>query len=150
MTRPRKPRRTVRRAKALRRELTPPEVRLWEALRTKRGNLRFRRQHPAGPYVLDFFCARANMAVEIDGFAHDTADRPRRDERRDVWLADRRIDTLGVPASDVLRDPAAVADAILATAQERMRGFGKAPPSGADAPATSPSQVDGEDKEWDQ
>lgn len=150
MRRALKPRRTVRRAQAERRDLSLPEVRLWEVLRTKPGSLRFRRQHPAGPYVLDFFCARANLAVEIDGFAHDTADRPMRDERRGTWLAERRIDTLRVPAIDVLRDPVAVAEAVVAIAQERLRRFRKTPPSGADAPATSPSQFDGEDKELDE
>jgi very-short-patch-repair endonuclease len=43
-------------------------VRLWNRLRTRlRGQPVFRRQHPIGPYVLDFYCAKANLAIEIDG-----------------------------------------------------------------------------------
>jgi len=94
--------------------------------------------------VLDFFCARANLAIEIDGFAHDTGDRPERDARRDAWLRDRRIDTLRVLATDVLRDTAQVVEAIVAVVDERLALFGKAPPSPLRA-ATSPSQVDGEE-----
>jgi very-short-patch-repair endonuclease len=36
--------------------MTPPEIRLWQILRTRPAGLKFRHQHPAGPYVLDFLC----------------------------------------------------------------------------------------------
>jgi very-short-patch-repair endonuclease len=143
--RPDKPGATVRRAKRLRREMSLPEVKLWQILRTLPGGHRFRRQHPAGPFVLDFFCARANLAIEIDGFSHETGDRPMRDEARDAWLRERRIDTLRIPAADVLRDAAEVTEAIVQVVGERLALFGKAPPSALGA-ATSPSQVDGEEK----
>ena len=54
-------------AQRLRREMTPPEKLLWQALRRDQLGHRFRRQHPVGPYVLDFFCARAGLCVEVDG-----------------------------------------------------------------------------------
>ena len=142
--RPTKPEPSVKRAKRLRRELSLPEAMLWQVLRGSPNGHRFRKQHPAGPYVLDFFCARANLAVEIDGFAHQTGDRPIRDIGRDAWLAERRIDTLRIPASDVLRDAVEVAGSIIAVVEARLASFGKAPPSALRA-ATSPSQVDGED-----
>jgi very-short-patch-repair endonuclease len=44
----------------------------------------FRRQHPIGPYVLYFYCAKAKLAVEIDGASHDMGDRPHHDLRRDA------------------------------------------------------------------
>jgi very-short-patch-repair endonuclease len=141
--RPAKPAISVRRAKRFRRELTKPEFQLWQILRTSPGGHKFRKQHPAGPYILDFFCARANLAIEIDGFAHDTGERPERDARRDAWLHEYRIDTLRIPASAVLNDVIDVVNAILVTAEERMLRFGKAPPSSL-RDATSPSQVDGE------
>jgi very-short-patch-repair endonuclease len=122
-----------------------PEVKLWQILRTSPNGHRFRRQHPAGLFVLDFFCARANLAIEIDGFSHDTGDRPRRDENRDAWLRDLRIDTLRIPAADVLRDAIEVAGAIVRVVEERLARFGKEAPPSALRAATSPSQVDGED-----
>ena len=145
MNRPAKPARTVRHAIRLRREMSLPEVLLWNHLKGSPQGLRFRNQHAAGDYVLDFFCARAHLAIEIDGIAHDMGDRPERDVVRDAWLAEHRIDTLRIPARDVLADPAEVAESIVRLAAERLVRFGKTPPSALRA-ATSPSQVDGEDR----
>ncbi len=80
-----------------------PEVLLWQAIRGRRlEGIRFRRQHPLGPYVLDFYCPEHAVCVEVDGAAHRTEDRPRRDAARDAWLAARGIRTLRLPASVVL------------------------------------------------
>ena len=142
MKRPPKPARTVRRAGQLRRTMSLPEVLLWRELR--QSGLHIRKQHSAGDYVLDFFCARANLAIEVDGKAHDMGDRPRHDAARDRWLEERRIDTLRVPARDVLRDPVVAAEAIVAEVEARLVRFGKDPPSALRA-AVSLSQVDGEE-----
>ena len=82
-----------------------PEVVLWQLLRGGRlGALRFRRQHPIGPYILDFYCPAVRLAVELDGTAHDHPERAKRDRRRDAWLAARDIAVLRVRAQDVLED----------------------------------------------
>jgi very-short-patch-repair endonuclease len=82
-----------------------PEVVLWDSLRGRRlDGLRFRRQHSIGPYILDFYCASAKLAVEIDGIAHDFAEGARHDERRDAWLTERGVRTLRFTAADVLDD----------------------------------------------
>ena len=127
--RPSKPARTVRRARELRKDMTLPERLLWQLLKTSPNGLKFRRQHPAGTYILDFFCARANLAIEIDGFAHDTADRPERGTARDAWLAAHQIECLHIPAHDVLRNADAVAAAIVSFAEHRLTIMGKAPAS---------------------
>ena len=112
------PRESIRRARRLRRELSPPEARLWIALRGRNlEGLKFRRQHPIGPYVLDFYCDSAKLAVEIDGYAHATADRPSRDERRDAWLSSRGILTLRIDARDVRDEFDGVVGLILAIAR---------------------------------
>jgi very-short-patch-repair endonuclease len=101
----RAPNKTFSRARELRRQMSLPEVVLWQVLRKGRlAGLRFRRQHPIGPYILDFYCPSARLAVEVDGFAHDTAPRVRHDESRQAWLTQRRVTILRIPASDVLRD----------------------------------------------
>src|SRR5579883_2615614 len=72
----RAPKMTIHSARHLRRALAMPEVRLWNRLRKRiPGHPVFRRQHPIGPYVLDFYCTTARLAVEIDGISHDMADR---------------------------------------------------------------------------
>lgn len=101
----------IDKARDLRRDMSLPEVQLWQALRgEKLGGLRFRRQHPIPPYVLDFYCAGVRLAVEIDGDSHDG--RAAQDARRDAFLLELGIRTLRVPARDVLNDLPAVTDHI--------------------------------------
>ncbi|WP_052282350.1 endonuclease domain-containing protein [Kluyvera genomosp. 1] len=72
-------------AQQLRRQLTPQERRLWYLLRNRRfAHFKFRRQHPVGPYFLDFACCRVHLAVELDGGQHDA--RAGYDARRTAWL----------------------------------------------------------------
>lgn len=98
-------------ARRLRRELSLPEKLLW--VRIRRGDLHFRRQHPIGNYVLDFYCPTAKLAVEVDGQAHDFGDRPQRDDRRANWLKAQGIDVLRIAAKEVLRDPDEIAEAVI-------------------------------------
>jgi very-short-patch-repair endonuclease len=96
---------TVQYARKLRRRLTLPEVLLWQALR-RRGlaGLRFRRQHPIGPYILDFYCDEFRLAVEIDGQSHDHPDNIAHDQRRTGWLNRQGIQVIRLAARDVLAD----------------------------------------------
>lgn len=103
-------------AKRLRRRMNEPELRLWNRVRRNQlDGVHVRRQHPLGPYVLDFFCARARLAIELDGGMHDQ-DRRARDETRDAWLALRGVRTLRLPASLVMEDM----DAALAAIRGRL------------------------------
>ncbi len=112
-----------RNAKKLRREMTPPEIALWLALRQNAEGLRFRKQHGVGDYVLDFYCAPARLAIEVDGEAHGRGDRPARDARRDAALTAQGLLVVRYPASDVLRDLDSVARQIIAVAVERRTQF---------------------------
>jgi very-short-patch-repair endonuclease len=99
------PRRTINRARDLRKAMSLPEVLLWGQLRGETlADLRFRRQRPVGPYILDFYCAQARLAVEVDGQGHDFASQTAHDERRDSWLAEQGIRVLRLPAKLVLED----------------------------------------------
>ncbi len=91
-------------SKRLRRTMSLPEVLLWRELRSRPGGHKFRHQHSAGPYVLDFYCAAAALAIEVDGKSHEMGDNPARDARRDAWIAERGIRTLRVAAEEILRD----------------------------------------------
>ena len=112
MPRPRQPR-NVRLARKLRAEASAPESRLWRLLRGQPDGVNIRRQHPIGPYVLDFYCAAAKVAFEIDGMAHDMGDRPMRDMARDAALSEHGIEVIRIPAADVLRSPEEIAAAIV-------------------------------------
>ncbi|MGF1549969.1 MAG: valine--tRNA ligase [Sphingomonadaceae bacterium] len=110
----------VVRAKALRRNMPPSEAKLWRKLKDRPGGLKFRRQHPAGDFVLDFFCPAAALAIEVDGEAHDRGDRPQRDEARDNFLRECGVETLRIPARKVLDDVEAVVAAIVEKTKERI------------------------------
>ncbi|MEJ5094625.1 MULTISPECIES: endonuclease domain-containing protein [Sphingomonas] len=125
---PRTLRPEVAQARSLRRQMTLPEVLLWQQLRGSQLGVRFRRQHPVGPYIVDFFCASASLAVEVDGTAHDYGDRPARDAERDRFLSDNGIDVLRLCASDVLRDIGSVLAAIAARVARPLHQPAAGPP----------------------
>ena len=104
------------RARSLRRALSLPEVLLWQQLRRSPAGLRYRRQHPYGPYILDFFCSSRAFAVEVDGQFHNMAAQARKDQARDAWLAGQGVTVMRVAATDVLTDLDSVALAVLAMA----------------------------------
>ena len=117
----RAPKKIVSKARALRRALSVPEARLWSRLRQRLpGKPVFRRQHPMGPYVLDFYCAKANLAIEIDGISHDMSDRPQRDERRDAWLKKHGVTVIRIPAAELMQGVDEAADAIVRLAAEQL------------------------------
>jgi very-short-patch-repair endonuclease len=93
--------------------MTLPEGMLWQALRQRPDGLKFRRQHPVGRCIVDFYCPAARLVIEVDGEAHNMGDRPERDWRRDAWLEDQRIKVLRFGARDVISDLGSVVTAIL-------------------------------------
>ena len=93
---------TLRRARTLRTTMTPPELAMWQALRSRRaGGLGFRRQHPVGPWIVDFYCAEHCLAVEVDGWGHNLGELGR-DDRRDADLARRGVKVVRFTAIEVL------------------------------------------------
>ena len=106
-----------RRARQLRRQMTKPERLLWWALKADKTGFHFRRQHAAGPYVLDFYCDRARLCVEVDGSSHELT--VVHDQARDRYLARLGIETLRVPAREVLSNLQGVVDLIAQVASAR-------------------------------
>ena len=96
--------------------MTLPEVLLWNALRTNAVGLKFRRQHAIKPYVVDFYCAAARLAIEVDGIVHDMGDRPQRDDKRDADIRGKGYTILRFAAADILRDPVEAAESVVAVA----------------------------------
>jgi very-short-patch-repair endonuclease len=120
---------TFSRARRLRREMTLPEIVLWRALRRKAlGGLRFRKQHPFGLCVLDFYLPAARLAVEVDGLAHDLGDNPARDARRDAWLAGQGVRVVRVAARDIL-DEEGLGGVLWLIAEEARKRLGPPPPA---------------------
>jgi very-short-patch-repair endonuclease len=93
--------------------MTEDERRLWSVLRRKNfGGFRFRRQHPIGPYVADFFCPKAKLVIELDGSQHAEEAKMRRDDARTRWLEERNYRVLRIWNGDLRREPKVIYDAI--------------------------------------
>ena len=97
--------------------MTPAERSLWAALSGRQlGGLRFRRQHPLGPFVLDFCCPARGLVVELDGAGHDDPEQAGRDAARSARLRDHGYRVLRFRNEEVLADRPRVLDAIAAAA----------------------------------
>ncbi len=108
--------------------MSPAELILWRALLERPGGYKFRHQHPAGPYVLDFYCGKAALCIEVDGTAHDMGDNPERDVERESWLDRQGIRTLRIPAGEIFRDLEPVVVAITEHCAARSPSTGCAGP----------------------
>jgi very-short-patch-repair endonuclease len=93
-----------------------PEVLLWQRLRGRKAGVKFRSQHPIGPYVVDFYCSESRLVIEVDGEVHNRGDRPAHDEARDAFLRENGHQVMHLPAADILKDADGVAAAIAALA----------------------------------
>ena len=89
------------RAKDLRFNQTTTERLLWGCLRNRQINgLKFRRQHPIGFYIVDFFCAETNLIIEVDGDSH--LQRVEYDQRRTLWLEEQGLRVIRFTNEEVL------------------------------------------------
>ena len=104
---------SMRTARQQRRNMSPPEVKLWTLLRRSPAGIRFRRQHPIGPFVADFYCPAAKLVIEIDGLIHDSENAQERDASRDELIRGLGLQVLRIPATEVLADPIAVAESLV-------------------------------------
>ncbi len=101
------------RRRALRRGATDAERVLWRLLRSRQlEGLKFRRQHSAGPYILDFYAAQARVAVELDGGHHYTDEGRADDAIRTTFLVALGMRVLRFSNREVLTNPDGVAEAI--------------------------------------
>jgi very-short-patch-repair endonuclease len=113
---------TVARARALRKAMTPQEVKLWVQLRKLRPEgLHFRRQAPVDGYVLDFACFKHRVIVEVDGSQHAEDRGLSHDARRDAHFAAHGFRTLRFWNSEIDANLHGVVETILAHARVKER-----------------------------
>ena len=89
-------------AQNLRKNQTKAESFLWELLRRKQlNNLKFRRQHPIGDYIADFYCPEKNLVIELDGSIHDNKEQKEHDQLRDAIMQQHNITVIRFTNDDV-------------------------------------------------
>jgi len=92
----------LERAKELRREMTPAEKLLWRQVRAKKLGVRFRRQQIIAGFIVDFYCHKTALVVEVDGDIHDL--QKEEDARRERVLREMGLRILRIRNDEVLRN----------------------------------------------
>ncbi|MBN8903640.1 MAG: endonuclease domain-containing protein [Rhodospirillales bacterium] len=124
---PSAPKTQLQKARALRREATPAERKLWAALRNHAAHdLKFRRQVPIGPYIADFYCPAARLVIELDGVSH--WDATARDAVRDAWMRRHGLRVLRIPNAEIFRNLEGVVRLVILEAAGQDGGSHAAPP----------------------
>jgi very-short-patch-repair endonuclease len=109
-----KSRRLLGFARQMRKQSTDAEIKVWSILRSRLlADYKFRRQYPIGGYVVDFYCVRCRLAVELDGGQHNDGTGKDRDERRSHGLQELGVRVVRFWDHDVLRHPEVIAQEIL-------------------------------------
>lgn len=99
----------LKEARELRKNQTPAEEILWQLLRNRKlNNLKFRRQHQIGHYIVDFYCHEKKLIVELDGAVHDIPERQKHDQKRDKQLNSLGFHILRFPNEKVINDTESV------------------------------------------
>jgi very-short-patch-repair endonuclease len=107
------------RARSLRKSMSSAERKLWRGVRARRlDSARFRRQHPLGPFIVDFVCLEARLIIEVDGGQHTEDDHIASDACRDSWLVAEGHRVMRVSTTDVYTNLIGVLDTIWAALQE--------------------------------
>lgn len=84
-------------ARRLRQTRTSSEDWLWQFLRNRqRCGKKFRRQHPLGAYIADFYCVEAKLVIELDGEPHQTPEGQQKDKARDAWMHAQGLEVLRI------------------------------------------------------
>ena len=92
----------LERAKELRREMTPAEKLLWQEVRAKKLGVRFRRQQIIQGFIVDFYCHKAALVIEVDGDVHDL--QQDEDARRERVLREMGLRIVRFRNDEVVRD----------------------------------------------
>ncbi len=89
----------------LRNTLAPAEIILWSHLQGRKfHNLKFRRQHGIGPYIVDFYCPEIKLAIEVDGASHFTLEQKLKDRERTEFIKSKGVNVVRVMNGDVYCD----------------------------------------------
>ena len=106
-------------AKNLRKIPTKAEAILWEHLRKDQIGYRFRRQHPLSKFIIDFYCHKLKLAIELDGEIHDQIDIKERDIEKEIILKNSNIELLRFRNDEIINSIHSVLSLIYETIEIR-------------------------------
>jgi len=106
-------------ARVLRKQMTDAERKLWSLLRRDQLGVKFRRQVPLGPYVIDFYCVKAKLVVELDGGQHYSDAGTRNDVERDEHLREMGQEVVRYSNMDIIQNEDGVLQDIIEHVRQR-------------------------------
>ena len=106
----------------LRNNSTLSEVLLWNELKARKINgYQFMRQKPIGKYIVDFYCSKLNLAIEVDGDSHGYKNEIVRDQLKDKYLTSLGIHIIRYDDSDVKNNISGVIDNLIDWIDQRLQ-----------------------------
>ena len=115
------------RARRLRANMTQAELLLWGFLRTKPGGLKFRRQHPIGLYIVDFYCHQLKLVIEVDGDVHENEEARALNKLRQENLEKDGLRVFRIKNDEVINGQVLVfgkIDSLIREIGKPLRGYG--------------------------
>ena len=94
-----------RNAALLRKRMTPAETILWNNLKASFPTIKFRRQHPIGNFILDFYCHKKKLVIEVDGTVHNDIDIMEKDRLKESFLLEEGLSLIRFSNEQVLKNP---------------------------------------------
>lgn len=98
------PRISFEQAKELRENMTQAELILWAYIRKNALGVKFRRQHPISIYIVDFYCHKENLVIEVDGEYHNSPDQKQKDEQRTTDLKELGLKVIRFNNEEILHN----------------------------------------------
>jgi very-short-patch-repair endonuclease len=122
-------RKTLERARDLRKRMTDAETILWARIRPREcPTFRFRRQHPVGPYIADFACPLSRLVIEVDGATHGSDEEIAYDQKRDAFMHAHGWTVIRITNDDIYRRQHDTVDTILQQTPPPSRRLHGGPP----------------------
>jgi len=113
------------RRRELRQNQTEAEKRIWHQLRNKQlKGMKFFRQYSVGPYIVDFYCPKQKLAIELDGCQHGEEEKQQYDKYRSDYLAANGIDVVRFWNNEIMENMSGVLERIAEKLTAHDRPFG--------------------------
>lgn len=108
-------------ARTLRQTMTDSELKLWSRIRRQQiAGLQFYRQRPIGNYIVDFYCPRAQIVLEVDGSQHEDKQTVQNGQHRDNYLRQQGIKVMRFNNLEIVKELDAVVEKVHQTAVSRI------------------------------
>lgn len=131
----------LQRSREMRHPLTSAEKTVWGMVRNNQLGYKIRRQHPIDRFIIDFYCPRVKLIIEIDGDSHSRMEQAKYDVERTAWLEGGGYSVMRFENDEVKENPSLVVEKILKAIIQLVNIIAPTPPSPLSGEEFSPSPL---------